>query len=365
MLKKLIVLVVLSFAGILPASQHGMYVLAGKNIRQDIDSVGAKLLENVESNNFKVLNYYELATPDIVREKDEDKCKFRVKEIVFTSDDYIKMLTSYGNKYLVAAFFRIAVYENPEGVQIVLADPETINRIIFNDLAEDDEAKYNEVINKTVSFKNDILSTIYGCKFGEKLNVMMEPIRDDDDLAEASKDMFMMVGPLTFFTDEDQFPQIFSTDASKNSVSGLVKTLKENMKHFSPTQDDIEYRYTKSKDVLKWKIIGEVESPDKNAVLLGISRPRTEGLSFHIAGSSRESDENLCPGIDHAAAYPIEVLIIKENGKINIYTPREMFRMDMYFWDAGMSAFMNHMSMPGILDEAIKLALLGNMYKPE
>jgi len=36
--------------------------------------------------------------------------------------------------------------------------------------------------------------------------------------------------------------------------------------------------------------------------------------------------------------------------------------MDMYFWDAGMAAFMDHMSMPSILDEAIKKALLGNDY---
>ena len=34
-----------------------------------------------------------------------------------------------------------------------------------------------------------------------------------------------------------------------------------------------------------------------------------------------------------------------------------MFRMDMYFWDAGKMAFMNYMQMPGILDESIKKAL--------
>ena len=67
----------------------------------------------------------------------------------------------------------------------------------------------------------------------------------------------------------------------------------------------------------------------------------------------------MCPGIDHVSAYPIEVLFIQEEDKINVYTQNEMHRMDMYFWDAGMSAFMDHMSMPGILDESIKKALLG------
>ena len=50
---------------------------------------------------------------------------------------------------------------------------------------------------------------------------------------------------------------------------------------------------------------------------------------------------------------------------IKVFTAREMFRMDMYFWDAGMPAFMDHMSMPGILDEAIKKALLGDNYLPD
>ena len=78
---------------------------------------------------------------------------------------------------------------------------------------------------------------------------------------------------------------------------------------------------------------------------------------------SREDEKNMCPGIDHAAAFPVEVLLIKEDNKVNVYTQREMFRMDMYFWDAGMSAFMDHMSMPTILDESLQRALLGNEYE--
>ena len=133
-----------------------------------------------------------------------------------------------------------------------------------------------------------------------------------------------------------------------------------------PSQDDIDYRWTPDSNAdLTWKAISKINSPDNKAVLIGLTRPRTEGVSFHIAGSSREDDNNKCPGIDHTAAYPIEVLVLEEDGKVNVYTQREMFRMDMYFWDAGMSAFMNHMSMPGILDESILKSLLGNEYKED
>jgi len=59
----------------------------------------------------------------------------------------------------------------------------------------------------------------------------MEPIRDDEDLRDVSKDMFMMVGPLTFFQDEDQFPLIFSTDAktAENTIQGLVAEMRKKL----------------------------------------------------------------------------------------------------------------------------------------
>jgi len=187
----------------------------------------------------------------------------------------------------------------------------------------------------------------------------MEPVRDDEDLFEASRDMFMMVGPMTFFQDEDQFPLIYSQE-NKNSTKGiqeLLGTIKSNIKEFEPLPDDVEYRWTPNPTDLNWEIIAEVYSEDSTALLLGITRPRTEAVSLRIAGEKRENVGNFCPGIDHCSAYPIEVLLISEENKINVYTPREMFRMDMYFWDAGKMAFMNYMQMPGILDESIKKAL--------
>jgi hypothetical protein len=137
----------------------------------------------------------------------------------------------------------------------------------------------------------------------------------------------------------------------------------ENLKTFKPSVEDVEYRWTpNSKTDLQWKMVSEVVSTNGKAMLLGFTRPRTEGVSFNIAGASRESEKNMCPGIDHAASYPIEVLLMENNGIVNVYTQRQMFRMDMYFWDAGMAAFMDHMSMPSILDESLRKAILSSKY---
>jgi hypothetical protein len=347
------------------ASDHGIYLMTNKSVKSDIETITNQIITSANLSNFNLLKSLPIHVPDYVREDSAEHCGYKAHLIVLASNGYVKMLTSYGSKYLVAGFLRIGIYETPEGVNVTITDPETINRIVFNDMYDNDEEElYTEVMSKTKYYKTKLISMLHKAVGGEKVQEIMEPIRDDEDLAEASRDMFMMVGPLTLFTDEDQFPVIYSTTNS-DGFTGLEKLkneFSENLKSYQPTEDDVEYRWYPNENDLKWEVISELVSPDKNAILLGLTRPRTEAVSFNIAGSSREDEGNMCPGIDHVSAYPIEVLFIQEEDKINVYTQREMHRMDMYFWDAGMSAFMDHMSMPGILEESLKRSLLGSKY---
>ncbi|MCW8849780.1 MAG: hypothetical protein OQJ81_07360 [Melioribacteraceae bacterium] len=366
---KLVVFCAVLFSIItLNASDHGIYLLTNKNINVSIDQASSKIAESFKAAGYDILFNDYLKSPDYVREDSSEHCGFKAKLLVLSKDEYTNFLTSYGSKYLVGSFIKIGIYENENGTNVAITDFETINRIIFNDLYEnDDEETYNEIIEITKIYKKDFISILHKTIGNKKVEQPMPPIRDDEDLAESSRDMFMMVGPLTLFNDEDQFPVIYSVE-NKNGYSGLQKLRDEfikNLKTFEPTEDDIEYRWFPDKSDLKWRVISEINLKDKNAILLGLTRPRTEAVSFNIAGSSREEDKNMCPGIDHVGAYPIEVLIIQEEANINVYTQNEMHRMDMYFWDAGMSAFMDHMSMPGILDESIKKALLGKKINKE
>jgi len=355
----------INLASVFP-SERGIYALLVKNSNLSLNNATVKIKTALESANFKILNVLDVATPNILRKENENKCNFKVKEILFTSSDYIKFLTSYGKRYLLSSILRISIFTNENGTQINIADPVTVNMIVFNDLWEaGKENLYNEIVKKTFEFRKRIVNAVHNLNLGENLDLAMPPLRSEEDLREASKDMFMLVGHLTFFTDEDQFPLIYSEKIKdpKNGIKNFLNFARSNLAKFQPQQEDFDYRYTKSPEVLKWRIVAGVFSEDSTALLLGITRPRTEGLSFKIAGSSRESDINNCPGIDHAPAYPIEVLAIAEHGKLKVFTAREMFRMDMWFWDAGMSAFMNHMSMPSLLDASLRRAILGNKYK--
>ena len=60
-----------------------------------------------------------------------------------------------------------------------------------------------------------------------------------------------------------------------------------------------------------------------------------------------ESKTNSCPGIDHVSAFPIEVIVYRDGGQVKVATLDGMYRMKVYFEDAGMWAFMKNMRMPG------------------
>ena len=145
------------------ASDHGIYLQTLTKHKGNIDSLQNELAANISFAGFEILSKHNVAVPDLVREDSSEHCGAKAKLLVFTSQEYIDFLTSYDNKYLVASFLRAAVYSTPDGLNISIADPETINRIVFNDLWENDEVeKYDAVIAKTkgIQIKN---SKSYSC----------------------------------------------------------------------------------------------------------------------------------------------------------------------------------------------------------
>ncbi|MBI4690683.1 MAG: hypothetical protein HY754_10540 [Nitrospirae bacterium] len=54
-----------------------------------------------------------------------------------------------------------------------------------------------------------------------------------------------------------------------------------------------------------------------------------------------------------AFAFPIEVIVYREDGMVKVATLDEMYRMKVYFEDAGKWAFMKNMGMPGAIEKEI------------
>ncbi|MFQ5631861.1 MAG: hypothetical protein ACE5I1_24070 [bacterium] len=109
----------------------------------------------------------------------------------------------------------------------------------------------------------------------------------------------------------------------------------------------------------KWgmHLVYQVEMPQYETLVLGITGTPMDSKSFSIVGTGTdESREDLqCPGLAHAAAYPMEIVVTKAENEVKIRLVETMFRMKMYFEDAGKWAFMKNVRMPGsIQDELAK-----------
>jgi hypothetical protein len=89
--------------------------------------------------------------------------------------------------------------------------------------------------------------------------------------------------------------------------------------------------------------------------ILGISGNIMEGKSFDIvgAGSDDSRGDDKCPGLAHAGAYPLELVVFNDGNSVHVRIVDAMFRMKMYFEDAGKWAFMKNMSMPGSIKDEI------------
>jgi hypothetical protein len=84
-------------------------------------------------------------------------------------------------------------------------------------------------------------------------------------------------------------------------------------------------------------------------VILGISGTPLDTKSFEIVGAGDDDARSgfACPGLGHAGAYPFEIVVAKEGDDCKVRMVAPMFRMKIFFEDAGKWAFMKHMGMPG------------------
>ncbi|NOZ63222.1 MAG: hypothetical protein GXO74_16335 [Calditrichaeota bacterium] len=354
------IFVFLFLTNLLFGADFGIYEKVVQNAAGNAQEVADLITQNLTESSFQYLNTLKMSTPNLVREDAAKHSTFNSFLILATDTAFDKFQAQFGKRYAANWILRIGVYEDETGVQVVIANPITLTRIICNDL---DDANYQKVIAKSEEIRQNLRSFILSAVKGKEVSIQMPPLRSAERLRKAKKDMMMMVGPMTFFRDKDQFPILLSIDTGADPATKLqevIDQVKKNIEAFQPAEKDAGYHWTKSAaEDLKWRVVCEVKNEGINAALLGITRNRTEALSFHICGMKRETEANSTPGIDHVCAYPVEVAIFEEDGKIKVGTPREMFRMDMFFWDAGKWAFMKFMNMPGNLDKSIKKAITG------
>lgn len=253
-------------------------------------------------------------------------CSFAAEVLVLHDADYAASLLAMNP--LTGAFAtttRILVFEDERGTHVSMVDPVAVVRTVMLDLPSATElarTHRSRVEAALAGLPGDQAARGYG------------PSRDRGHIG---KTMGVMAGgPFDEKIQEHGRVQQARAEAATALQGALSGT--------GTWQLSAKYR---------------LDYPEFGITVLGVTGASMEARSFEIVkeGSDGERGSLQCPGTAHAAAYPIEMVVREDGDEVAIEFIDAMYRMKMFFEDAGKWAFMKNMGMPGSIADDLKEAI--------
>lgn len=290
------------------AEEYGVYVKVAEKVSGTFDEVIKNAESSLNKNGWHVLASYDAALPE--------GCGFKAHTLVINSSDYAQKILSHGPTSAFAIPLRVGIYSDEKGINISFLNPASLNRTVLGDTVEKD---------LSAAKMKELSALLAPAGKGTIVNQQIGEIR--------SKGYVGGMGGGAF---SDKIEVIYKKDDTGSNFSEIAAKVKEGI----------------LSNKKGWRLVYSLE-PNSNTVVYGINKENTESRAFKIAGEKRESKNNPCPGIDHTSAFPVEVVVLKEKGMVKVVTLDEMYRMKVYFEDAGKWAFMKNMGMPGTIEKEI------------
>jgi uncharacterized protein (DUF302 family) len=290
------------------AAEYGVYVKVAEKVGGTFGEVVKNTEGALAKDGWQVLASYDAAVPE--------GCGFKAHTIVINSPGYAQKIMSHGPRSAFALPLRVAVFTDEKGINTSFLNPASLNRTVLGDEVEKD---------LSVATMKELSTILAAATKGAVVNQQTGEIRSKGHVGGMGGGAF-----------NDKIVEIYKKEDSGSNFHDVAAKVKEGI--LSNTKG--------------WRLVYSLEL-GSNAIVYGLNKEKTEGRAFGIAGEKRESKSNPCPGIDHAPAFPVEVVVMKENGMVKVLTLDEMYRMKVYFEDAGNWAFMKNMRMPGQIEREV------------
>lgn len=297
---------------------QGVYEYVLTKIKIPADEALQKLNKAFPAQNIKIVSTYESSSPG--------NCAYKAHVMILYDSLYTqKMLAFNGKTAPFALVDRLNLFADEAGLHISLVNPLNILRTVlmddekYLDFASAHLQKLRSVIEKAVP------GTVSHKQYGE--------IRDEGYIGRT---MGVMAG--------GSFDEKIESLAASKTLT-FTQALAKLQKAFARPAGE-------------WKIRAgfELILPDKKMAVFGVSSPSIEAKSFDIVqeGSDDSREDFKCPGIAHAGAYPFEVVLRQQGNGVKVVMVESMYRMKMFFEDAGMMAFAANMTMPGSIQSDVE-----------
>jgi len=111
-----------------------------------------------------------------------------------------------------------------------------------------------------------------------------------------------------------------------------------------------------AEDTTGWEEVAVIKLRD-DVTYIGVTNPYIEDRMVQINSRFRKdgkSDNSPYPGVDHVAALPTEILVVREGSITKVLHYGQMWRMQLYFWDSGYRAFTANVGVPSAIANSIE-----------
>jgi hypothetical protein len=267
----------------------------------------------------------------------------QVRVYVLTSPAYMEAAKDEAPNTISAQILRIGVYQYGPGkqTQINIANP-IAHAMVFYSGSKD----YDKLLAAAKTTEQELRDMVAKVP-GKSVQVQLEPKRTEKTYKKFNGD-----GPA----------KMMAKFRNWNESQNVVFSAKPE--DFQATVAKVEQTLAASKDKgvedsSGWDLIAKIPV-GANAVYFGVSNDYTENKCIRINSDFRsegKAPDAPYPGVDHAPALPLEVLVINDGKKVNVVQYGEMWRMQLYFWDSGYLAFAKNTLIPSIIFSSLDTAL--------
>ena len=266
---------------------------------------------------------------------DSEACSYQARVIVIDWPEHTRVVMSRGSHGAYAAPVRVSVYEDELGVHVSAVNPRSIHRtIVAEEGMEGEWVRLSAILRRTLAEAVGAQAVI--SDFGQ--------VRDKGRIGRTMG--VMAGGPFL-----DKFKHVKDVEAGEGGAAAVAQRVFDALAAGSEGED--------------WGIRPVyVMNPTPGVAVLGLTGQRLESKSFSIVGRGADKSRSdfACPGLDHAAAYPIEVVFTQEGDTVRIEMVDAMFRMKMFFEDAGKMKFARNMGMPGSIEDEMKELIRATLF---
>lgn len=316
----LAVLAMLSLPGnAIDGETYGIYQYVVQKAEGSIDEISAAITEAAVNSGWMVSG-----TTDSM---DPNNCDFKSRVMVLYNPQYADVIVGANVQTgPYAALDRINIFQDEEGTHVSVVNPVPLTRTVLMD-----DTNYLEVSGKHLEeLRVLILSAVKGteskAQYGE--------FRTEGKIG---KTMGVVAG--------GDFSKLVNQKytVKKGSVSAVGQA--------------IGLGFQKKSKTWGLKLIYQIYIPAHQVYVLGVSGSPMDTKSYQIVkhGQNEQRKEFACPGLSHAGAFPLEIVVYKDDmGVIRVAMIDAMYRMKIYFEDAGTTAFMTNMKMPGSIEKEVE-----------